>query len=194
MSWLSRLYFKLLYLRKPPWDTQVSPPELKEFIAQHAPGRALDLGCGTGTNVITLAQNGWQVTGVDFVERAIGKAKDKARQAGITANFLIDDVSKLKRITGTFDLVLDIGCFHSLSADEKKSYILNLDRLTSPGSYYLLYGFSQSSDSGKPGLLESDLRAIEKYFDLINRTDGTERGKHPSAWLTYQKKPTGKIG
>jgi SAM-dependent methyltransferase len=193
MSWLKQLYFKLLYLRKPPWDTQVSPPELIEFIAQHPAGRAIDLGCGTGTNVITLAQNGWQVTGVDFVGRALDMAKEKAQRAGVEVNFLIDDVSKLERITGTFDLVLDIGCFHSLSGEEKNTYILNLNRLTDPGSYYLLYGFYQSIDSGSPGLLSSDLDAIERTFHLINRMNGTERGLRPSAWLTYQKKPADKM-
>ena len=62
-----RIYFNLLYLfTRPPWDTGVSPPELYDFIENHEPGRAIDIGCGTGTNVITLAQAGWQVTGVDF--------------------------------------------------------------------------------------------------------------------------------
>jgi len=138
MSWIRHIYFKLLYYRKPPWDTQVSPPELMEFIAQYPPGRALDLGCGTGTNVITLAQHGWQVIGVDYVGRALQQARKKARQANVTADFQVDDVTKLKNITGVFDLVLDIGCFHSLGTDEKRVYIHNLERLTTSGSIYVM--------------------------------------------------------
>jgi SAM-dependent methyltransferase len=193
MSWLRHLYFKLLYFRKPPWDTQVSPPELMEFIAQYPPGRALDLGCGTGTNVITLAQHAWQATGVDFVGRALQQAKQKAQLAGVTADFQVDDVTKLERITGVFDLVLDIGCFHSLDADEKRAYIHNLDRLTTPGSIYLMYGFFREADNKGPGLRNSDLSGFVTSFDLINREEGIDRGQRPSVWLTYQRKSTDKL-
>ncbi len=193
MSWLRHLYFKLLYFRKPPWDTQVSPPELMEFIAQYAPGRALDLGCGTGTNVITLAQHGWRVTGVDYVGRALRQAKKKAQQAGVTADFQVDDVTKLKNITGVFDLVLDIGCFHSLATNEKRAYIHNLERLTTPGSIYLMYGFFREADGNGPGLREPDLNGLELSFDLINREEGVDRGQRPSVWVTYQRKPADKL-
>jgi SAM-dependent methyltransferase len=193
MSWLRHFYFKLLYFRKPPWDTQVSPPELMEFIAQYPPGRALDLGCGTGTNLISLAKYGWQATGVDYVGRALQQAKKKAQMAGITIDFQFGDVTKLKNITGVFDLVLDIGCFHSLDADEKRAYIHNLERLTTPGSIYLMYGFFREADSKGPGLRNSDLSGIEIIFDLINREEGIDRGQRPSVWVTYQRKSTDKL-
>ena len=53
---LRRLNFTFWYYFHPPWDSGISPPELLEFIEQHPAGRAIDLGCGTGTNVVTLAQ------------------------------------------------------------------------------------------------------------------------------------------
>ena len=71
-----RLAFNIWYFRKPPWDSGISPPELLEFIRTRPAGKAIDLGCGTGTNVITLAKAGWQVTGVDFALRAIHMAKN----------------------------------------------------------------------------------------------------------------------
>jgi cyclopropane fatty-acyl-phospholipid synthase-like methyltransferase len=189
MSWLRRLNFWLLYLGLPPWDTQESPPELLEFITQHPPGRALDLGCGTGTNVITMAQHGWQVTGIDFVGRALNQARIKAQQIGVTAEFLIDDVTELRLTSGKFDLILDIGCFHSLSEGEKLDYLNNLERLTGPGSFYLLYGFISEAEKGGPGIREPDLKAFEKNFLLFKREEGTDRGQRPSVWLTYQRKP-----
>ena len=52
---MRRLLFSIWYwLRRPPWDTGVTPPELVRFVSAHSPGRALDLGCGTGTNVVVV--------------------------------------------------------------------------------------------------------------------------------------------
>ena len=185
MSWLKHLYFNLLYFRTPPWDTQVSPPELMEFIESHPPGRVLDLGCGTGTNVITLAQHGWQVVGVDYVKRAVRTAERKASQAGATAEFFVNDVTKLEGVRGVFDLVLDIGCFHSLDGGERVQYLDNLERLTRPGSTFMVYSFLRDNDSSEPGINGSDMMRLERLFSLSKRVDGTERGERSSAWLTY---------
>ena len=187
MSWLKHLYFNLLYFRTPPWDTQVSPPELMEFIESQTPGRALDLGCGTGTNVITLAQHGWQVVGVDYVKRAVRTAEHKASQAGVTAEFFVNDVTKLDGVRGVFDLVLDIGCFHSLDGGERELYLDNLERLTKSGSTLMVYSFLRDNDSGGPGINGSDLMRLERLFSLSKRVDGTERGERSSAWLTYKR-------
>jgi 2-polyprenyl-3-methyl-5-hydroxy-6-metoxy-1,4-benzoquinol methylase len=188
MSWVKRLYFNLLYFRNPPWDTQVSPPELMEYIENNPPGRALDLGCGTGTNVITLAQHGWQVVGVDFVGRAIRHAERKSKQAGVKVDFIVNSVSRLDGVSGSFDLVLDIGCFHSLDAGEKDRYIANLESFTNPGSTLLMYAFINEPGVNGPGISESDLTNFESLFALSSREDGYERGERPSAWLTFKRK------
>ena len=104
-----RLSFHYWYFRQPPWDTGISPPELLEFINTNRPGRAIDIGCGTGTNVITLAKAGWQVTGVDFAPRAIKLAKQKLKRVGAQAELSVNDATRLRGITGPFELALDLG-------------------------------------------------------------------------------------
>lgn len=187
MNFLRRLFFNLWYFRDPPWDTGITPPELVDFIEHHPPGRALDLGCGTGTNVITLAQNGWDVTGVDFVARAIRAARRKARQAGVDVDLRVGDVTRLDALHAPFDLILDIGCFHSLSQPGKRDYIENLTRLMAPGGTYLMYGFFKDSTDSGTGLVEEDIDRLITRFQLLDRQDGTERGTRPSAWFTFQK-------
>jgi len=182
---VKRLFFYYWYLKKPPWDTGVSPPELMEFIASNPPGRALDLGCGTGTNAITLAQNHWRVTGVDFVSNAIKKAHHRAQQAGIQVEFILDDVTKLSSIKSDFDLILDIGCFHNLTEDRKLKYIQNLRRLLAPKGTFLLYAFIRSTDSDKSGLSEHDLATLAGQLTLISRQDGKDHGKRSSSWLSF---------
>ncbi|MBN1304286.1 MAG: class I SAM-dependent methyltransferase [Anaerolineales bacterium] len=187
MNILKRLFFNLRYFSNPPWDTGISPPELLEFIAAHPAGKAIDLGCGTGTNLITLAKHGWQVVGVDFAPRAVRKAKKKLSRLDIQATLLVEDVTRLESIHETFDLVLDIGCSHSLHKDQWDRYLARLDRLLEPGGRWLLYTFISAGAAQAAGITPGQVENISKYFHLISRVDGTERGLHPSAWCLYQK-------
>lgn len=185
---LRKLWFNLSYYRKPVWDTGISPQELLDFIATHEPGRALDLGCGTGTNVITLARHGWQVVGMDFAQRAISIAIKKARQNGVDIDLRQEDVTQLNSFKGRFDLILDMGCFHSLPTNKRSSYILKIDQLLSDSGTFLLYLFFTSSPLGSgPGAFEEDIRFITQNLRVIKRKDSTERGIRPSAWFTLQK-------
>lgn len=185
---LRRLNFNLWYFwGKPPWDSGISPPELLDFIANHPAGRAIDIGCGTGTNVITLAQHGWQVTGIDFALRAIHMAKRKTQKAGIPADLSVRDATKLDGITGPFDLALDMGCFHGVA--NRDAYLSELERVLAPGGFWLMYGFFRPpSDPSGPGLGAADLDLILAHgFTQTWRQDGTDRRERPSAWFLYQK-------
>jgi len=185
---LRKLWFNLSYYQKPVWDTGISPQELLSFIAAHIPGKALDLGCGTGTNVITLAKSGWQVTGVDFAPPAIRIAKKKAQHLGIKVELLVDDVTRLDSISGCFDLILDMGCFHSLTSKDHPKYLANIDRLLAPTGTFLLYVFFKSQDGEQgPGVTENDMTNLSKILKLTHRMDGTERGLRQSAWFYFQK-------
>jgi SAM-dependent methyltransferase len=73
-----KLVGELAYRRSPPWDSGDPAPELVELVegpAPPRPGRALDLGCGIGTNAVYLARHGWDVTGVDLVHNAVAAAR-----------------------------------------------------------------------------------------------------------------------
>ncbi len=185
MNIFHRLSFFFSYVRRPPWDSGVTPPELLSFLEDRSPGRAIDLGCGTGTNVITLASYGWRATGVDFIPAAIQQARRKARQAGVTADFVVEDVTRLDRFGGPYELVLDIGCFHSLSEKEKIAYIRQVDRLLAPGGIWFLYGFL--TEFSAPGIFPSDIDSIRGLFRMISYKDGFDHGKRASAYFTLQK-------
>lgn len=185
---LRRLSFNFWYFRKPPWDSGISPPELLEFIKNHPAARAIDLGCGTGTNVITLAKAGWQVTGVDFAPRAVRMAKNKAKRAKIQADLRVGDVTRLDKVTGPFNLALDIGCFHTLPQAGKLDYLTQLDRLLAPGGFWLMYGFFNPDPlQPGPGLAEAEIDRISAQFSLRSRQNGFDRGDRPSAWFLFQK-------
>ena len=185
---LRRYLFHYWYFGQPPWDTGVSPLELFDFIQNHKPGRAIDIGCGTGTNVITLANAGWQVTGVDFAPRAIKLARQKADKAGVQAEFFVKDATNLQGIHGPFDLAFDLGCFHGIPAEGKAKYLDQLQRILSPGGFWLMYGFLKPEpDQSGTGLAAWDIDQILTIMALVWRRDGFDKKDKPSAWFLFQK-------
>lgn len=185
-----RLFFDWRYLfGRPQWDSGVSPPELLDYIENHPPGRAIDLGCGTGTNVLTLAKRGWEVTGVDFSPLAIRRARRRIIQSGWNADLRVHDVTDLSRINQLFDLALDIGCYHSLSPAEQSRYIIEISRLVRPGGTYMLYSFLKGGRSDRPGL--ADETGLGAQFDGAFELVKLERGffnEQPSAWFTFTRR------
>lgn len=185
-KFLRWLQFNIWYLRQPPWDTGVTPPEVMSFLLRHPPGRALDLGCGTGTNVLTLAQHGWQVVGVDFARQAIRQARQKIRRSGYQAELHVSDVSKLDFLTQPFDYILDIGCLHGIAPAARRAYFDTVERLLKPDGVFMLYAFFQESGSAN-GLRSSDVEELNNRFRCIEVAEGLERKIRRSAWFTFEK-------
>ncbi|MGC1184925.1 MAG: class I SAM-dependent methyltransferase [Candidatus Dormiibacterota bacterium] len=182
---LQRAYYGLFYRAgQPPWDTGVSPPELVELVegpSALAPGRALDLGCGTGTNAVYLARHDWEATGVDFVPSAIARARQRAQSNGLAARFVAGDVTRLGEIgvVGPFDLVLDIGCFHGIPEGLRSAYADQVARVTAPGATLLLFAFGRPARRWSPfgflGATEVNLVShLGTAFDLVDVVTGEE--------------------
>ncbi|MBI2186375.1 MAG: class I SAM-dependent methyltransferase [Acidobacteria bacterium] len=110
-----------------PWEGHALPVRLRALVdgsAARQPGRALDLGCGTGDTSIYLARHGWDVTGIDFVEAALRKARRKAAAAGVRVRWIRDDVTNVgSHVSPGIRLFADNGCFHALSDDRRAAYV-----------------------------------------------------------------------
>lgn len=178
-----RLFFTWMYLRgRTPWDTGISPPELALVVegADALPsGRALDLGCGTGTNCLYLARHGWQVTGIDFAAPAIARAEKKAKAAGRlpgSVRFLRGDVTRLDRLPlgAPYSLILDMGCFHGVDDERRADYAAGITRFSKPGALFLLYAFEpRMMGVRRMGLTQDD---VERIFGDNFRLEKVERG------------------
>jgi len=180
---LRRLFFNLWYYRRPPWDSEITPPELLEFLQAHPPGKVLDLGCGTGTNLVTLAKEGWQVMGVDFAWRAVTKARQRLKQAGLVGEVLVGDVARVK-VAGVFDLVLDIGCYHGLPVQSRLEYQRRLLPWLVEGGSFLLYAHRVDQPDSQ-GISEAEIIKLESLLRLIKRVDSQDRWGRNAIWLTF---------
>jgi SAM-dependent methyltransferase len=188
------LFFRVAYLVGfKPWDSGRPPPELVEYVegpSRLPPGRALDLGCGTGTNVVYLARNGWEATGVDVVGRAISQARRKVSAAGVQARLVRGDVTRLDEldVDGGYRLLLDQGCFHSIPEPRRDAYVRGVTRAAEGDAVFLMFGFVPGAMGVIPGVSEAELR--ERLADgwvLEDATRGTDRIE--SWWYRMRRRP-----
>ena len=182
LQWIN---YNLRYLGSPRWDSGISPPELLDLIAITKPGRALDLGAGTGTNMATLAKSGWRVDGVEFAVLAVLSARKKMRRIGAYSKIHFRSVTDLGSLKGPYDLILDIGCFHGLSEKERRRYIINIKQLIHKDGIFLLYAFLRGDDRF-PGICEQEIEHISSCFKVVERQNGLDHGERYSVWLKCQ--------
>lgn len=174
----------------PPWDTRITPPELVAEVEgpqARSSGRALDLGCGTGTNSLYLASHGWSVTGIDFIPSAIEQAREKQRRAGTLAgnvHFLVGDVTRLDALNlePGYTLLFDLGCLHSIEESARIRYARGVAQVTVPGALFLLYGF-MPNHLRPNSLTRSEIQALfEPAFTLKRVVESLDRPGIPAAW------------
>jgi len=91
---VDRATFEDFYDKPAPWDIGRPQRDLVA-IADRVKSPVLDAGCGTGEHALFLASRGHQVIGIDFVEEAVRRARAKAADRNLTAEFLVKDATKL---------------------------------------------------------------------------------------------------
>lgn len=156
-----------------PWDTGVPSAELQSVLKQHSiqPCRALEIGCGTGTNSVWLTQQGFDVTGVDVAPLAIERAKQRALDAGVPARFAVADVLKLPDLPGPFAFFFDRGCYHAVRRSAPKDYAPAVARQLATGARGLILAGNarEPNTPGPPVVTEQELRdELGLAFEIVD--------------------------
>lgn len=184
-------------MRREDWDRRYAEVENlwavkpNRFLVAEAgelePGRALDLACGEGQNAIWLASLGWEVTGVDFSEIAITKARARAEREGVEVDFVCADLQDFVPEPGVFDLVI-VLYLHAPPGERRTVLSRAVDAL-SPGGTFVLVGHDLTNMTEgvggpsdplihfTPDEIASELPglAIEKAGRVLRDVTGEER-------------------
>ena len=157
-----------------PWDTGRVDMHLPRVLKDHgvAAGRALEIGCGTGSNGLWLASQGFEVLGTDLSPSAIAEAQRKLAEAPGScrfraANFLVDAIDE-----GPFDLVYDRACFHVFDQlADRQRFVARVAELLAPeGLWHSLLGSTDGPprDSGPPRRCAAEIiAAVEPHLELL---------------------------
>lgn len=180
-----------------PWDSGLPSRELQRVLreAQIAPCRALELGCGTGTNAVFLAQQGFDVTAVDCSPLALEQARRKAQAAGVAVNWIEADVQHFGAGLEPFDFVFDRGCYHCCRRVDLLGYLATLRNVTRPGSRMLCLAghIDETSDVGIPKVSAEELqRELGPLFEFEFRRafhfQDAEGAEGPLGWSCLMKR------
>jgi 2-polyprenyl-3-methyl-5-hydroxy-6-metoxy-1,4-benzoquinol methylase len=155
-----------------PWDTGRPSTELRRVLAEEeiAPCRCIELGCGTGSNAVWLAQQGFDVSAVDISPLAIERATARAAAAGVTVRWLTADVLDPPDLGGPYRFFFDRGCYHVVRRTDVQRFLQTLDRLTEPGTLGLVLtgNAREPHDPGPPVVDEATLRQeLGQVFQIV---------------------------
>jgi len=142
-SSVDRATFENLYAGKAPWDIG-RPQGPFVAVADRVIDPVLDAGCGTGETALFFAARGHRVTGIDFVEEPIRRARAKAAARGLAVEFLVKDATTLGDTGARFASVIDSGLFHCFSDADRRRYVEGLARVVEPGGRLFLLCFSDA--------------------------------------------------
>ena len=183
-----------------PWDTNEPDDNLVKLLETKTilPGKALEVGCGTGTNSIWLARRGFKVLGVDISEVAIDMAKQKKINKSLSCEFAIKDFIQEDSLPGFYDFVFDRGCFHSFDDERDQAlFAMHVSQvLKTNGIWVSVIGSTEGAprEVGPPRRTAGDVvKAIEPYLEILELRSvlfKTNLPFSPRAWLCIARQRT----
>lgn len=183
-----------------PWDSGVQAPELEQYFSslKKLPATVLEIGCGTGTNAIWMAQKGCRVIATDLSPAAIDAANDKQKSSGTSVEFQVSDIIEKNPVQpGSVDFVFDRGVFHVMTPELRRVFIDRVvEALSEDGFWLCLAGnadeYRGPDEEGPPQLKLSELvDDAEKHLE-IHRVERASfvlpNGSPKLAWIVLYKK------
>jgi SAM-dependent methyltransferase len=149
-----------------PWHSDNPAGLLVEAVSRRQdPGKALDLGCGTGVFSVYLAKQGYEVTGLDFIPKALEMAAKRAQANNVRVNWVMANLLHWQA-ADRFDLILDSGCLHTITTRNMTRYKQQLLSWMTPETDFILahWGKRHGFDWRPVGPLRRTRQAMVRFF------------------------------
>src|SRR3954471_8730297 len=174
-----------------PWEQMADAGPLPALLATLPGGRALDAGCGTGKVSVLMAEAGWEVTGVDTVQKPLEAARQRALHGDVAdrTTFLKGDVTRLEEVVPgrEFDLVFDVGCLHGLTPPQQQAFARWATAHTKQGAHLVILAVAPRRGIGPRGLDQSAITALfGASWSLATATESTDAGAGPLKGATLR--------
>ena len=178
------------------WDLgQVAPPFVKLWQEEKLPlGKVLVPGCGRGHEVVFLAENGFDVTAIDFSSGAVTYLKNALKKRNLEGRILHQDFFSLDEShEGVYDLVLEQTFFCAISPKQRRDYVLNVSRILKPGGILVGLFYHTDEQGGPPyNTTREDIEMhFSKNFEIqeLDKTSLSTEQRKDKEWLGILKKP-----
>jgi SAM-dependent methyltransferase len=178
-----------------PWDTGQPEPLLVEFVTSGAvtPSPTLEIGAGTGTNAIWMAERGFDVLGVDVSPLAVERAHAKMEGRALRCRFAALDFLAASPLDGRFQFVFDRGCFHVFDEPgERERFAAQVAAALAPGGLWLsLIGSTEgpAREVGPPRRSAREVTlAIEPALEIVELRSAEFRGNNANAWFCLSRR------
>ncbi len=182
----------------PSWETGKPSAELIRLVREKAiaPGRTLELGCGTGANAIYLAKSGFEMTAVDSSPTALERARVRAEREDALLRLVFADAFEFGQTAGQFDLVFDVGLYHFIRQTDLEPFLDLLWRTTRPGSHYwtIVVRKSNSLPGSPPPVAQKQIhRELGRLFEVVEvrpcRLESVSVKEGCPAWSCLMRRP-----
>jgi SAM-dependent methyltransferase len=199
---VGRRAYDLMYRVGAPWESGPRA-ELVDLVTtgRIRPGRAVDLGCGSGANAVFLATQGFDVTGVDFSPVALSAARRAARDGAVEIRFVNADLTAAPEWADGdgYDLVVDYGALDDLRGAARRAMAALVHRITHPGSVVVLWciydeiAWWRRAGARFPGLLPGEVHRLFGAAFTVDRLPEPAAGSGFACFLlTRRTTPAGR--
>jgi methyl halide transferase len=177
------------------WDLgQVAPPFVRLWEEKKlGQGRVIIPGCGRGHEVLFLARNGFQVTGLDFAPGAVDSLSLSLKDNGLQADVLHQDFFQLdENHISHYDLMLEQAFFCAIHPSKRSAYVATAARILREGA--LLAGlFYETDEEGGPPYNTTPADILEHFSDefhieALEKTPHSVEQRKDKEWLGLLRK------